>query len=103
MSARLSPTEAVLAAAAATTRAEMLAARLAVIDTGLGMMRGLDRSLLVAGDGTAGARLLASAPGRGRTCAARTSVLEHRLHTDLEAAARPDVDLRDLPMPGVAG
>lgn len=97
MTRDLTPTEAVLAAAAATTPAEMHAARMALIATGDGLMTRLDRSLVVSGDGTAGRRLLG---GIGGSCAARTTVLEARLRRQLQDAHRPDVDLTNLPMGG---
>jgi hypothetical protein len=62
VTARLTATEALLAQAAAQTPAEAQAARLALIATGAAMMRPLDTTVLVAGDGSAGRELLASAP-----------------------------------------
>ncbi|MCR6706583.1 MAG: hypothetical protein NVV66_18470 [Cellulomonas sp.] len=64
MTAALTPTDALLALAAATTLEEMHAARLAVIETGAAMLRPLDRRGLVAGDGTAGHLLLGGAAHR---------------------------------------
>ncbi|EYR64657.1 hypothetical protein N866_07025 [Actinotalea ferrariae CF5-4] len=58
MSADLTPVEAFLSIAAADTRAEMHAARLALISSGAGMLKGLDTTDLVSGDGTAGRSLL---------------------------------------------
>ncbi len=53
-----SVTEAVLSAAIAETRAEHQAAFLALIDGGAKILNPLDRTLLLAGDGTAGRALL---------------------------------------------
>lgn len=62
MSARVSATEALLAQAAAVTPAEAHTARLALIGCGGEVVKPLDRSLLVVGDGAAGQRLLAGDP-----------------------------------------
>jgi len=75
----LTATDALLAAAAATTRAEMHAARLALINTGGGVLQGPDLSTLVSGDGTAGRHLLG---GAGHT-AIRSSRLQVRLFAEL--------------------
>lgn len=93
---KLTATEAVLAAAAATTPEEMHAARLALIATGSAVTRNLDRSHMVAGTGLAGRRLL----GIGGSCARRTTVLQARLRNDLATADRPAVDLTNLPIGG---
>ena len=63
MSADLTPTEALLSVAAATTEAEMHTAMLALIGTGSAVLTDVDTSGLVSGDGTAGEYLLA---GTGR-------------------------------------
>lgn len=60
--ARLSATEAVLSLAAAQSGAEVHASRLALIESGPAMLRPLDTSDLVAGDGSAGHTLLAGPP-----------------------------------------
>lgn len=76
--AQLSATEALLAQAAAATSSEVHVARLALIGTGGHCVRPMDRTLLLAGDGTAGRTLLAGdrpaawAPGAGPSCAIRS-------------------------------
>ncbi len=101
----MSPTEAVLSAAAAVTREEMAAARAELIETGYHMVEPMDTGLLVSGVGNAGSRLLAGDARRLlRSCAKRSTILKVRLERQLDAAAAdvPDVDLSDLPMPGTA-
>lgn len=86
--ADLTATDALLSAAAATTEAEMHAARLALIATGADVLKGLDYASLVSGTGTAGRRLLG---GTGTvpadTTARRSSRLQVRLLAQL---ARPE-------------
>lgn len=83
VAAALSPTEALLSCAAAVDRSEMQAARLALIATAAGAMRDLDRSLVIAGDGTAGRVLLSGVrPSPWSThvsCAIRSLQLETRM------------------------
>lgn len=102
----LSPTEALLAAAAAETPQEMGAARRALIATGSRAFEGPDLTLLIHGDGRAGRHLLAAgARLRSRaawSCGARSVVLERRMYRELEDADRPDVDLTNLPMGGAS-
>ncbi|UJP39357.1 hypothetical protein [Cellulomonas palmilytica] len=64
MPARLTPTDALLALAAAQSPAEVNAARLALIETGSAMLRPLDRRGVLVGDGTAGHLLLGGAAHR---------------------------------------
>lgn len=84
MSADLTPAEALLSVAAATTEAEMHAAMLALIGTGSGVLTDLDTSDLVSGDGTAGQQILAATgrPGHDRL-AQRARRLHLRLLADL--------------------
>jgi len=80
---KVSATEALLSQTAAVTPAEVHAARLALIATGAGASRPLDRSGVrpVVGDGGAGTVLLGSRNlggwlvGPGPSCAARSSAL----------------------------
>ena len=77
---RLSATDALLACAAATSRAEMYTARMAMIRSGGEVLKDLDRTTLVAGDGTAGRHLLAGVgSAQVDSCAIRSSRLEVRL------------------------
>lgn len=86
--ADLTATDAVLAAAAAQTEAEMHAARIALIETGGDVLRGLDYGSLVSGDGTAGRRLLG---GTGSPLADSTAMRSTRLQVRLLAQlARPE-------------
>jgi hypothetical protein len=79
----LTPTEALLAQAAAVTPAEVHAARLSLIATAGAMTRELDTTLLVAGDGRAGNTLLGG-PRRAAhfqtrsSCAIRSCTLLRR-------------------------
>lgn len=75
----MTATDALLSAAAATTRAEMHTARLALINAGGGVLRAPDTTSLLAGDGTAGRDLLGG-PG---SIAIRSSRLQTRLHARL--------------------
>ncbi|WP_182112906.1 hypothetical protein [Actinotalea sp. JY-7876] len=85
----LSSTDALLACAAATSRAEMHAARMALVQTGSGVLRDIDRTALAQGDGTAGRHLLAELGGvYVDSAAARSSRLQVRLYGQL---ARPEV------------
>ena len=81
---RLTATDALLACAAAETRAELHAARLALIDAGTGVIKDINRTTVVTGDGTAGRHLLA---GTGMvpadSCAIRSSRLQVRLFAHL--------------------
>lgn len=91
MSGRLTATDALLACAAATSRTEMLAARTALIRTGGTVLNDLDKASLLAGDGSAGAHLLAAVPNP--TCnstAVRSSRLQTRLFAELATASRGD-------------
>lgn len=77
---RLTATDALLACAAAATRAEMHAARTALIKTGSGVLNDLDTAGLVAGDATAGRHILAAVPNpTGNSTASRSSRLQVRL------------------------
>jgi hypothetical protein len=84
----LSPTEALLSCAAALTEEELTTARLALVKTGPRVLFPLDTRLLLAGDGTAGARLLGLRRGsatvetrRGVSLALRST----RISRDIEA------------------
>lgn len=90
MSARLTPTEAVLAAAAAVTTDELHAARLALIECGGAMLRDLDPSGLVGSGWSMGSRLLGASTRPGVTsCADRVSRIgEHVRRYAGERAAR---------------
>lgn len=78
-------TDALLACASASTRAELHRARLELIACGHGVVRGLDTSLLVAGDGTAGDALL----GGGGSTAIRSHRIEVALHAQLADPTDP--------------
>ena len=84
MAPDLTATDALLACAAATSRAELHAARLALIGAGAGVNADLDQTTLTAGDGAAGRHLLA-ATGRpnGDSCGIRSRRLQVRLFADL--------------------
>lgn len=90
----LSATEALLAQAAAETSVEVLTARLHLIATGGAVTKPMDRTLLVAGDGTAGHTLLGGerpgvwTPGPGASCAIRSSRLIAAAERAEAAAAR---------------
>ena len=91
MSARLTATDAVLACAAATTRAELHAARMALVTSGASTLTvDLDTSGMVAGDGTAG-RVLLGGTGwtRNDSTAARSSRIQTRLFADLAVTPEP--------------
>jgi hypothetical protein len=82
---RLSPTDALLACAAATSRAELHTARLALITSGAGVLTDLDTTGLLAGDGTAGRALLGGSSRLVDSCAARSHRIQDRLHRALAA------------------
>lgn len=85
MTAELTPTEAFLSVAAATTEAEMHTAMLALVGTGSAVLTDLDTSGLVSGDGTAGQHLLAATGRHGHDhLAQRARRLQMRLLVDLE-------------------
>lgn len=90
MTAPLSVTDAILAHAAASTGAEMHAARMALLTVkgGAHLLAGLDRTGLLAGDGTAGNALLGGSAHRlavEPSCARRSNRILLRL-----AAARAE-------------
>ena len=84
MTARLTPTEAVLACAAAESTLELHEARMALIESGGAMMADLDTTGLLAGDGTAGRTLLGGTGSSWRdTCAARSHRIGEHLRAEL--------------------
>lgn len=90
MTARLTPTEALLSCAAAETLEEMFAARLALIETGSGAITQLDTTGLARDftdpetGGLAGQYILGgSGLGPADTCARRSRRLLLRLRADL--------------------
>jgi hypothetical protein len=86
MTARLTATDALLACAAAQDRIEMLAARMALIDTGHGVNRDIDRATVLVGDGTAGRHLLAGVDHpTADSCGIRSRRLQERLWAELAA------------------
>lgn len=90
----LSATEALLAQAAAETSVEVLTARLHLIATGSAVIKPMDRTLLVSGDGTAGHGLLGGErhgvwlEGPGPSCAIRSYRLIAAAEREEAAAAR---------------
>lgn len=91
----MSATEGVLAMAAALTHEELLAGRLAVIGSGRQVLDPLDRSLLVAGDGSAGRVLLAGSRADGRDGEPTTGRRSLRLYRREAADPLPAAGERD--------
>lgn len=83
----MTATDALLACAAATTRAELFAARMALIKTGHDVVRDIDRASVLEGDGTAGQHLLAGTGQAHRDSAAiRSARMQTRLLAELARA-----------------